>query len=413
MTYTTHKINKIYLNYEKYFGLKKENDFYKINPTHMINEITILIDEKTLLPVEIVNNYLINRYLNGKKDSNFECRSFRLYFDFLESLNLKWDVGSDYIHKRPLSMFGKYLKNLFESGQISGTTAINYFNAVSRFYKYYLEEGYQFKGIPVEFSEKKIKIFSNSLTNHISKNEINIDITKSKPNIPRKSKSSELKPFKLEDYNLLFEELKSKSTKELMLICILSSNTGLRANEIADLKLDMITSYNNEELFDLYVGPQIGHKTKGNKNGIIKVSGKIMSLLNKYIKSPEYISRLRKYKGERPPVFITIRGNDFTSQTISIMFSSFVKEVITIKNKNFNHKFHDLRVHFGVNTMKACLDSNFNNEQSLAYVQKQMRHNDIKTTMEYLEFWTNTVIIEKRTEIQDYILNDIYDSLDK
>ena len=413
MSFITHKIENIDLNYEKYFGLKKESDHYLINPTHNIPEMTVLINEETFLPVDIVNSYLINRYLIGKTNSNFECRALRLYFDFLEAMELEWDQGSDYIHKRPLSMFGKYLKESFENGDMSGTTAVNYFNSVSRFYKHYLTEGYKFKGIPVTFTQRAVKAFSASLTNHINQFEVEIDIADCKPNIPNQSKSSELKPFSDDNYQLLFDKLKAHSTKDMILICLLSANTGLRVNEIADLKLDMITSYNNEDYFDLYVGAQVGHKTKGNKNGIIKVSGKIMSLLNKHVKSPDYLKRLRKYEGERPPVFITVRGNDFTSQTISVMFSAFTKEFMKKDNPDFEHKFHDLRVHFGVNTMKACLDSDMSKEQALAYVQNQMRHKDIKTTMEYLEYWTHSVVIEKRTELQDDVLTDIYNNLDK
>ncbi len=413
MGYITKKIKNLELNYEKHFGTKKEKDYFKVNPSYVIPEITILINEKSFLPVDIVNSYLVHRFLTERKNSDFECRALRLYFDFIDEVGIGWDQGSDYIHKRPLSMFGKFLKDTFENGDISGTTAISYFNSVSRFYKYYLSIGHKFNGIPVTYIQKSIKTFSNSLKNHINEFEVEIDIADCKPNIPNQSKSSQLKPFSNNDYKVLFNALKNNSTKELMLICLLSANTGLRSNEIADLKLDMITSYSGEDYFDLYVGPQVRHKTKGNKNGIIRVSGKIMYLLNRYVKSTGYLKRLRKYNGERPPVFITVRGNSFTTQTISVMFSTLVKDFIKNNNSEFDYKFHDLRVHFGVNTMKACLDSKMSREQALAYVQNQMRHKDIKTTTEYLEYWTHSVVIEKRTELQDSVLNDIYNNLGK
>lgn len=155
MSFITHKIESIDLNYEKYFGLKKENDHYLINPTQNIPEMTVLINEETFLPVDVVNSYLIHRCLIGKTNSNFECRALRLYFDFLEAIELEWDQGSGYVHERPLSMFGKYLKKAFEDGDISGTTAVNYFNSVSHFYKYYLTEGYEFKGIILLFLKKQ------------------------------------------------------------------------------------------------------------------------------------------------------------------------------------------------------------------------------------------------------------------
>ena len=171
MTFISHRVKNLKLNYEQYFGLKKEKNYYLINPTNNIPELTVLINEETFLPVNVVNSYLIHRYLLGKTNSNFECRALRLYFDFLEIMELEWDKGSNYIHKRPLSMFGKYLKEAFEDGEISGTTAVSYFNSVSRFYKYYLTEGYKFKGVPVTFTQKTVKAFSTSLKNHINKFE--------------------------------------------------------------------------------------------------------------------------------------------------------------------------------------------------------------------------------------------------
>jgi len=33
--------------------------------------------------------------------------------------------------------------------------------------------------------------------------------------------------------------------------------------------------------------------------------------------------------------------------------------------------------------------------------------------MEYLEYWTHSIVVEKRTELQDDVLTDIYNNLDK
>jgi integrase len=392
MPFITKKINNLSLNYEKHFGLKRNEEFFEINPGQTIKEITILLNEKLYSPVEEVNAYLIHRTLLGINNSGFEVRGLRLYYDFLEGMELNWDGGSDYIHQRPIAMFGKWLKESFESGSISGTTASAYFDSVARFYKFHLSNGYPFEKPPISFTQKIVKKFSSSLINHINHYEIELDIADYKPNIPSQSKSSELKPFKEDDYKLLFDTLKSKSSKDFMLICMLSASTGLRASEVAALRLDMITSHNGEDVFDLYVGPQVGHKTKGNKNGIIKVSGKIIKLLNKHIKSKEYIKRLAKFKGDNPTVFITQRGNPFSQQVISAMFSGIVTDEIKSKNKDFNYKFHDLRTTFGVNTMKSCLNSEMNKEESMSYTQNQMRHKSLKTTMKYLEFWTQASI---------------------
>lgn len=412
MSYITHKLKNIKINYENKFNLIKEKNYYKIENGDNIEELVILINEDTYLPVDSVNSYLIERHYMGKENSNFECRALRLYFDFLEAMELEWDEGSEYSHKRPLSMFSKFLTEQFKDNEMSGTTAVNYFNSVCRFYKYHLSYGHKFKGMPVSFKKRIIEVHSNSLTNHINKYDIEIEVADCRPKIPTQSKSTDLIPFNEENYKFLFSQINIHSTRDMALICLLAANTGLRAGEIADLRIDMINSYNGEDVFDLYVGPQIRHKTKNNRNGIIKVSGKIIKILLKHLKTKNYLKRLSKYEGDRPYVFLTNRGGQFTQQTISVLFSTFIKNNVKPYVSSFNHKFHDLRVTFGVTTMRACLRSDMEKDEALSYVQDQMRHKHIETTMQYLEYWTHSVVVKKKIEMQESVLMSVYDMLD-
>ncbi len=402
MSFQTHKIRNLKLNYEN-TNLENKEGFYQFKIGKIVDEITILINEDTFLPVNCVNSYLIYRHHIGKTNSSFECRALRLYFDFIEAMEVEWDHGSDLIHQRPLSMFSKYLKDEFEANNISGTSAVNYFNAVARFYKFHLQQGHKFKGTPVTFSKHQIEVNSKSLTSHIKNYKIDVDVADCRPRIPTNAKSSELIPFNIDNYKFLFNQINEHSTKEMALICLLSANTGLRANEIADLRLDMIKDFNGEEVFDLYVGPQRSHKTKFSKNGVVKVSGKLIELIQKYNRSSRYLKRLAKYKGDRANVFLTVRGSAFTQQTISVLFSNLTSNFIKPVIPSFKHNFHDLRVTFGVNTMKACLDSNMSRKDALAYTQNQMRHKSIDTTMQYLEYWTHSVITSKRNDLQKKI----------
>jgi integrase len=412
MTYSTKKITHLNLNYDKFIvEPTEENGIFKISSTHYIDEITILINSETNVPVEPVTTYLINRHLLGKENSSFEARGLRLYFDFLESINKSWLDGSDEVFNRPLSLFSKSLKYSFEKGEIAGTVAINYFNCVVRFYQFHLEKGQKFNGSPISFKTKKIEFNTNDLTNHITKYSVEINTADCAPNIPSTAKSSELKPLTMTHLKLLFKTLKEKSTPEFFLICLIAQSTGLRIGEIADLKLEHISKYDDEPIFNLYVGPQVGHHTKGNQNGVIKVNKTVMNIIKEHTLTSAYLKRLGRFKGDKPYLILNRKGEPYTQEVLSVMFNQFMHQHIKPLDPSFSYKFHDLRATFGVSIMKACLDAKMSRSDALAYTQNQMRHKSLETTLHYLEYWTHSVVNEQKSKMQEDLLSSVTNSL--
>lgn len=412
MTYTTKKIKNLKLNYDK---LKIEpieiNGIFQLPSTHSIQEISILMDSKTKNFIDPVNEYLIYRHLIGKENSDFEVRGLRLYFDFLDAINKSWLDGAEETFNRPISLFSKYLKSIFEKGEIAGTVAIAYFNSVVRFYQFHLEKGQKFNNIPISFKKKKIEINSNTLTNHINKYFIEINTADCSPNIPSTAKSSELKPLTKEHLKLLFKTLKEKSTPEFFLICFIAQTTGLRIGEIADLKLEQISKYDDEPIFNLYVGPQVGHHTKGNQSGVIKVNRTVMNIIKEHTFTSAYLKRLGRFKGDKPYLILNRKGEPYTKEVLSVMFNQFMHQHIKPIDSTFSYKFHDLRATFGVSIMKACLDSKMNRSEALAYTQNQMRHKSLETTMHYLEYWTHSLVNEQKSKIQEDLLSSVTNDL--
>lgn len=412
MSYTTRNIKNVELNYDKSKIEPIEvNGIFKIPSTHNIDNITILIKSETNEFVEPVNTYLINRHLIGRENSDFEVRGLRLYFDFLEVIKKSWLDGSDEVFNRPISLFSKYLKSSFEKGEIAGTVAIGYFHCVVRFYQFHLEKGQVFNGTPISFKTKKIEVNTNSLTNHINKYFIEINTADCTPNIPSTAKSSELKPLTKEHLKLLFKMLKEKSTPEFFLICFIAQTTGLRIGEIADLKLEHISKYDDEPIFNLYVGPQVGHHTKGNQNGVIKVNKTVMNIIKEHTLTSGYLKRLGKFKGDKPFLILNRKGEPYTQEVLSVMFNQFMHQHIKPIDPSFSYKFHDLRATFGVSIMKACLDSKMSRTEALAYTQNQMRHKSLETTLHYLEYWTHSVVNEQKSKMQEDLLSSLTEDL--
>ena len=412
MPFITKKIRNVNLNYSKdTIEPIKCGNVYKLPETHHLEELTILINEDTKEPIDAVNTYLIYRHLIGKENSDFEVRGLRLYFDFLEAINKSWLDGADEIFNRPISLFSKYIKQSFEKGEIAGTVALNYFNATVRFYQYHLERGQKFNGTPITFKTKNVLVNTGSLTNHIRDYAIEISVADCAPNIPSSAKSSELKPLTKSHLKLLMKELRENSTNEFFLICFIAHTTGLRAAELADLRLDQVSKYDDENVYNLYVGPQVGHSTKGSQNGVIKVNKTVMDIIKGHTMSSEYIKRLSKFEGERPFLFLNRKGSNYTQEIISVMFNQFTNKYMKKIDEKFQYKFHDLRVTFGVSIMKACLDTKMTRTDCLAYTQNQMRHKSIETTLRYLEHWTSSVINDQKSKMQEEILNIAFNDI--
>lgn len=258
-------------------------------------------------------------------------------------------------------MFSKYIQDSFKKGEMSGSVASGYFNTVVRFYKFYLELGHPFKGgEPISFKTRKIEVNNSNFKNHLIKYMVEVFTADCAPRITANSNNSILNPFSKEHYNFMINQLKKHGTKEFLLMCLLAASTGLRVNEIVDLKCSQINNYNDEDIFNLYVGSQVNHNTKNNKNAIIKVSGEIIKLIQDYHSSSDYIKRLSKLEGDDPFIFISNRGKGY---------NKFMYDYIKPTYPDFQHKFHDLRVYFGVNVMKACLNSKLSRSEALAYSQ--------------------------------------------
>jgi integrase len=325
---------------------------------------------------------------------------------------LKWDVGSSLPYERPIYQFSKFIEKQYESGVIAGTTAKNYFSCVVRFYTHHLKFNYPFQGgVPVEYTETIIKKYDNDLTSHITGLEIKVLSADCKPNIGS-SKRTELIPFNDKEKKLFFSTLVDNGSEELLLICLLAYNSGMRADEIADFRVDMISRYSGQDEFILRLGPVSGHRTKKNSEMPVEVNGRIIALLLRYNKSKRYLNRLKKTKPDRANVFLDKNGKPYTQKMISTLFNEFMRDYIKTIDPDFYHKFHDLRVSFGVIIMKTCIDAGWKRSESLAYTKKQMRHQKVETTQLYLEYWESSIAIKKQALANEEVLEDVYQMLE-
>ena len=414
MAYKTLVLDNFKIADSSTFELIGEGDLTKVNSQapKVFEKLTIVVDEDSGFIVPSILEYIVTRAQQGRVDSSPEARALRLYFDFLDQCELKWNIGSNLSYERPISIFSNFLEKQHRESLIAGTTAVNYFNSVCRFYKHHLKFNYPFDGVPIAFTKHIIHKYGDSLTSHITGHQIEVDVADCKPNISSTETQRPLKPLSKNDYPIFFKALIEEASLELFLICLTAVVTGLRAEEVADLRVDMINKYIGHGEYDLMVGPQIQHKTKNIQNGIILADGKLFSELLKYNMGNRYLKRLEKYEGNRANIFLTKNGKPYTQKLISTLFNNFLHEKLSSIIPNFTHKFHDLRATFGVYEMTASLAAGFTETQALAHVKTQMRHKSLTSTMRYLRYWERSVVVKKKSERNESLLQEIYSELE-
>jgi len=374
-------------------------------------DITVVVEAKTGFIVPSIFKYLMSVRTSGVEDVAFDARALRLYFDFLKVKGLRWDEGDQEEYRRPVNRFSEYLTSIYRDGFIAAKTAIGYFNAVMRFYKHHLSLAYKFRySVPVEFNRKVIKKYDHDLTSHITGLEIVVDVAKCRPRISTNDRRRELRPILGEQGRVFRGALRQHASYELKLICVLAITTGLRADEIADLRADMLDGYANEKVWELMLGPSVGHSTKLDSDLPVIVSGSIMGTLISYNKSLRYLKRSKKKEHTRVNVFLTQSGKPYDQKTISTLFGDFVKKHVHPILPSFSHKFHDLRATFGVTTMKSCLDKGVAPSDAIAFTKAQMRHKQIKDTLHYLEYFNQSVAVEAQADANEELLRDVLES---
>lgn len=422
MTYKTQKLPKFRITSKTSELIESKLDGHLVTAvqslldkqSETIEGLTTVVEEETGFIVPSIFDFQVTRHNQGIKDSSSTAKGLRLYFDFINGMpGLDWDIGSPRKEERPTYQFSKFLENQYEAGNIAGSTASNYFSAVTMFYKHHLKFSYPFRGgVPIEFDQFVIKKFDNDLTSHITGLEIKLDVADCKPRISSESRR-ELKPLEKSHQQEFFGLFEYKGSNELLLMCLLAIHSGMRASEIADCRVDMISGYAGSANFLLQLGPPSGHKSKKNNSMSVKVSGRIIAILLQHIKSKRYLERLAKSDSNRPHVFLNKNGKPYHQKMISTLFGEFVRKYVQQILPQFDHKFHDLRATFGVTTMRACLDSGWSRSESLTFTKQQMRHKNIGDTLRYLEYWESNVALKKQALINEEILEAVFKRLEE
>jgi integrase len=346
--------------------------------------------------------------------------------------------------------------------RLARTTATAYMNAVTKFYSFHLRNGYQFNNPPFNHEIITINFQANaaSMKAYMSKDVHTTDLRLKFPRSKRNEGGSlpdarrDLSPFTNEQWKaaeniLLNTKRVLKNVKgcfklvqlaeEYCLFFLISRYTGLRKEEVASLHCGQIVKPQSvKSILRMGVGDEYGSltKTKGNwnKSRVTIIPSSIMKLLYEYKRSIRYQKRLVKFRAlckakhanGDDAFFESVDGVDENKEYVFISNTGipfFLKlselnnrwnEVKTTINEILGQEvlgsIHNLRATFAVSVFRILL-TKIPAEKALALVSDLLGHEDIATTILYLNIAQNKPTGDQIYEdILDYI--GIFDDIE-
>lgn len=371
-----------------------------------------------------------------------------LYEEEIDEPRPKWDYFAPIKSQRITYRYRKELKDsvLNSKGGLARTTASNYMRAVIKFYKYHLRKKYPFNNPPFENEIFKLHLKSSGT---IMKPYTTMDIhtTDLRLNFPKSKRNGgggieefrrDLQPLSNLEWdaveNILTKKkrvIKSVSgqnkmvnlAEEYCLFFLICRFTGMRREEVASLHSEqiikpktIINSDGNEvfakPIIRLGIGGKYGSLTKtvdgGNKNRQTIIPSSLMLLLYEYMCSDRYRKRLSKFhdyckQERRRGNNALFKGFDAIDESKSYLFIqqggkptfhslgsinarwSEIRETVNCKlDIAMIASPHNLRPTFAINLFRLLLRK-MTSDKALAHVSDLLGHEDLKTTLLYLQ----------------------------
>lgn len=367
--------------------------------------------------ITVANNWLIHLKVNlNKKEVNTQAQGLLHYFTFLENINYSWDFMPAAVRQRPTYAFKKHLREAFKNRVIARSTANSYMSVVIRFYKFYLARNHRFENPPFNYEFVKVELpgrhdFMNNKILHVDSTDLRLQLPK---DYKFNGLARSLVPLSKNEWSLLDDFLKSgrrgivKKTSgsvsvplsiELKLAVYLARFSGLRREEIITLRSKQIYRPDKEQLSKKYLihteglllDPRWGVSTKNGSIRHAEIPSALMNELHKYLNSPRYIERKRKFilkhpdKADNPPLLINQRGSFFSSKTLDARWGE-IRNAFSSDKIDFEHKFHNLRSTYAVFRLEELLNTGLNESEALDYLQAVMGHKHRTALLAYLKF---------------------------
>lgn len=317
--------------------------------------------------------YLLRGEIGSKRSWPSTGRALYDFFSFLQAHELDW---RDVDHGEAKSLVAAYREYCLTTCKLARNTTRQRLTYICKFYEYALKEGWV-KRVPFTYEERKVKREASFLA-HVNasggKTMANDVMPRSYKTLPKFLSMAEIKSL-----------LIAAENPHHRMIIRLALHTGLRREEIAAFPLSYVFDPDKpgraERNLRLRLDPfdGSGMVTKGSKSRDIYVNRKFMAELYRYV---------TKIRGERASLSKTPQkalllnqsGQPYGDEGKSL--NRIISE--TGKRAGVQVHTHMLRHTYATQTLVSLQRTPESGLEPLVFVQRQLGHSSIQTTMMYL-----------------------------
>ncbi|UVE67739.1 tyrosine-type recombinase/integrase [Burkholderia pyrrocinia] len=323
---------------------------------------------------EFFRFYLLRGAIGSKKSWINTARALYDYFSFLQTHDLRWDDVSRGEQKTLVAAYRDYC---LEEYDLARATVRNRLVYICKFYEFAMHQQW-IPTLPFSYDIRRMSVGGRFLA-HVNASG---GVVATPDVMPRTHKwlPKFLSPAQVKQL------LHSAENPHHRMIIRLALGTGLRKEELATFPLayvfDPDRPYRHERNVRVSLDPRDGHgmRTKGSKARAIYVSRQLMQDLHHYAVHQRGL-RSALSSHERPPLFLNQSGEPYSSDGKSLD-----RIVRLIGQKIGLHVWtHMLRHTYATHTLVALQrERNRNRIEPVVFLQRQLGHASIQTTMVYL-----------------------------
>lgn len=321
---------------------------------------------------QFLRRYLLRGNIGSKNSWPNIGRAMFDFFSFLQAHELDW---RDVDRGEAISLIAAYRKFCLETCTLSSNTTRQRLTYICKFYEFALKEGWVVR-LPFSYEERNVKRATGFL-DHINatggKALVNDAMPRHHKTLPKYLRMGEIKCL-----------ISAADNYHHRIMIRLALHTGLRRNELATFPLAYIfdpdKAGRTERNIRVRLDPSDGSgmKTKGCKPRDIYVSRKLMTELYHYAS---------KIRGERAnlgasqqTLFLTQTGEPYgdDGKSLNRIIANIGKRARLIVHT------HMLRHTYATHTLINLKRHPENGIDPLVFLQRQLGHSSIQTTMMYL-----------------------------
>ncbi|MCY1522156.1 Tyrosine recombinase XerC [compost metagenome] len=318
-------------------------------------------------------HYLLRGLIGSERSWPSTGRALYDFFSFLQAHNLDW---RDVDRGEAKSLVAAYRDYCRQTCELAPSTTYQRLHYICKFYDFALTQGWV-KRLPFTYEERTVRRETGFLA-HLDASggkAMANDVMPHRPKaLPKFLSRAEVKA--------LLAAVENPHHRMMMRLAL---HTGLRREELATFPLACVVDPDNEEGTErnlrIHLDPfdGSGMATKGSKPRVIYVSRRFMAELYRYV---------TKVRGERASLsktpqrvlFLNQFGEPYSEDGKSL------NRIISEAGKRAGIKVHThmLRHTYATHTLVSLQRNRANGIDPLVFVQRQLGHSSIQTTMVYL-----------------------------